>query len=197
MRVHVVHAHPLTESLSAALRAAVERGLATAGHDIDVLDLYAEDFEARLSAAERGRYHDTAANAQSVAPYVERLRAAEALVFVYPTWWNGLPAILKGWFDRVWLPGVAFDLPPDGRGAIVPLLGNIRRIATVTTYGAPRLHVLWVGDAGRRTIGRVLKPLCHPSARLDWHGLYSMNRATSERCGAFLGRVEGTMAKFG
>ncbi|MGE0255445.1 MAG: NAD(P)H-dependent oxidoreductase [Alphaproteobacteria bacterium] len=197
MRVLLVHAHPLSGSLSAALRTAAERGLAAAGHTVDALDLYAEDFEARLSADERARYHDTATNVGPVATHVARLRAAEALVIIYPTWWNGLPAILKGWFDRVWLPGVAFDLPKDGRGRIVPLLGNIRRVAVVTTYGSPRLHTFLMGDSGRRTIGRVLLRLCHPSARLDWHGLYDMNRATPERCGAFVAKVERAMAKFG
>ena len=51
----------------------------------------------------------------SVQKYATQLKETEAIVAIYPTWWYGLPAMLKGYFDRVWAPGIAFDIGADGK----------------------------------------------------------------------------------
>src|SRR5262245_66319295 len=87
-----------------------------------------------LARAERIVYHDLGANRGSVPDYIERLRRCDGMVLVFPTWWYGMPAILKGYIDRVWLPGVVFKLD---HGRTRPILDNIKRFAVVTTYGSP------------------------------------------------------------
>ena len=134
MRVLVIFAHPLEDSCGAALRDVVIRSLKGGGHTVDLCDLYREAFDPVLSVRERQTYRDTASNTENVTEHVHRLRQAEGVVFVFPSWWYGMPAILKGYFDRVWLPGVAFDFGPQ---AILPLLTNIRLFGVVTTTGAP------------------------------------------------------------
>src|SRR4029077_5328051 len=136
MRVLVVYAHPLSDSFAAALRDAVVAQLGAAGHEVDHCDLYAEGFDPVLTAPERRAYNTANPDLNAVDPYVARLRAAEALVLCFPTWWYGMPAILKGWFDRGWVTGGAFPWPGGG-GAIRPALHNIRKFAVVTTYGSP------------------------------------------------------------
>ena len=120
MRILVVWAHPLADSYSAALKDRAVSALQSSGHDIDLLDLYAEEFDPALSAQERIDYHDLELNVANVRPYVEQLRAAEGLLLVFPTWSFGFPAILTGWLQRVWIPGVAFGLRetegPSSRG---------------------------------------------------------------------------------
>ena len=84
--------------------------------------------------------------------YDEQLAAAEAIVLVYPAWWHGMPAMLKGYFDRVWLPGVAFDVTPDGR-VQTDRLQRIRRIIVVTTYGGSWwLERIMLGDPARTAL---------------------------------------------
>src|ERR1700675_692858 len=124
MRVLVIYAHPLGDSFDAALHQAVLAALRRGGHEVDDCDLYAEGFDPVLSAAERRAYNTPNPDLGGVATHVARLRAAEALAVCFPTWWSGMPAILKGWFDRVWAQGVAFHLP-EGGGAIRPGLANI------------------------------------------------------------------------
>src|SRR4051794_8245246 len=136
MRVLIVYAHPLSDSFAAALRDAVVARLQAAGHEVDHCDLYAEGFDPVLTASERRAYNTAIPDLTAVESHVARLRAAEALVLCFPTWWYGTPAILKGWFDRVWTNEVAFTLP-EGGGAIRPALHNIRKFAVVTTYGSP------------------------------------------------------------
>ena len=80
------------------------------GHEVDDCDLNVEGFDPVMSRQDRIDYHDAAVNRARVAPYVDRLLAAEALVFVFPVWNYGFPAILKGFVDKVFLPGVSFEL---------------------------------------------------------------------------------------
>ncbi len=192
MRVLVVHAHPVPESFNGALHRAAVARLAAAGHAVDDCDLYAEGFDPRLSADERRGYHAVPDNRAPVAGHVERLLAAEGLVLVYPVWNFGFPAILKGWFDRVFLPGVSFRLEA---GRVRPSLTNIRRLAAVTSYGGPRLRAMLVGDPPRRLVTRVLRGATG-FAPTSYLAHYDMNRSTDASRAAFLARVEAAMARF-
>ena len=122
-----------------------------------------------------------------VARYAEYVKAAEALVFVYPTWWSGLPAAMKGWMDRVLVQGVAFGFNDKNR--IVPQLGHVRRIAGVTTYGSSRLVTALGADGGRRTLARALRISAGWRTRTTWLGLHRMDTATDEDRRQFLDRV--------
>ena len=92
MRVHVVHAHPVETSYNRALFNAAVEALTAAGHTVDPLNLYDEAFQAVMSREERLNYHEVPDNlTPEIAPYVERLRAADAIVFVHPVWNYGYP----------------------------------------------------------------------------------------------------------
>lgn len=193
MRVLHLYCHPLAESFHAALRDAAAEGLARAGHEVDLLDLYAEGFEPVLTAEARRRYHDTSRNRAGLEPYVERLQRAEALVVQFPTWCFGPPAMLKGFLDRVLMPGVAFDLSDPAR--VRPLLGGIRSVTGLVTYGRDRLTALWMGDPPRKIVTRYLRWFVARRARVRYLALYGMNTADAARRAAFLARVRGELAR--
>ncbi|MFI4949006.1 MAG: NAD(P)H-dependent oxidoreductase [Alphaproteobacteria bacterium] len=196
MRVLVVYAHPLADSFAGALHRAVVAALMRSGHEVDDCDLYAEGFDPVLSAAERASYNTPSPDLSGVAEHIARLQAAEALVLCFPTWWYGMPAILKGYFDRVWAQGVAFQLPAGG-GAILPALGNIRRLWVVTTYGAPWWLIrLVLRDPVRAVIVGGLARLCGKGVRTRFLALYNIDAASRARCAAFLARVESAFARF-
>ena len=92
--------------------------LRAGGHMVDDLDLYAEKFDPVMSREQFAHYVDTRVNTREVEPYVTRLRAADALVLVFPVWFDGLPAIMQGYFQRVFLPGVALRI--DDAGPLSP-----------------------------------------------------------------------------
>ncbi|RVT83208.1 flavodoxin family protein [Rhodobacteraceae bacterium CCMM004] len=185
----VLYAHPCPESFCGALHGAVTGALADRGWEVDDCDLYAEGFQPVLTAEERRGYHDVGSNLAPVQGYVERLRAAEALVLVFPVWNFGYPAILKGFFDRVFLPGVSFTLA-DGR--LSPALTHVRKLAAVTTYGATRLSAVLAGDPPRRLVTRALRYTCAPET-LRYLALYDMNRADAAQRAAFLARASREM----
>lgn len=194
MNVLVVYAHPVETSFVAGLHAATVATLKTRGHTVDDCDLNAEGFNPVLSREERLQYHDTSRNTVAVAPYIARLKAADALVLVYPVWTFGFPAILKGYFDRVFLPGVAFDL--SARGDITLTLQHLKRLAAVCTYGADHWRALLAGDPPRKLVRRVLRAHIASGGRCDYLACYDMNHTTAERRAAFLQRVERTFQQW-
>jgi len=194
MRVLVVYCHPVETSFHAALHQEVLRNLRTAGHEVDDCDLYAEGFDPVLSREERLGYHEVPSNQIPLKPYIERLQWAEAIVFCFPTWCFGLPAMLKGYFDRLFMPGVAFDLRDPKN--VKPMLTNIQRISAVVTYGRPRWVAWYMGDPPRKIVTRYMRRLTGQQARVDYHAHYHMNVATEPQRKRFLQRVGHAMARF-
>ena len=198
MRVHVIHAHPVETSFNRALFNAVVGALTEKGHTVDALNLYEEQFDAVLSREERLNYHEVPGNlTPSVAPYVERLMAAEALVFVHPVWNYGYPAILKGYFDRIFLPGVSFILEGGGdRGRLVPNLKHIQKVAFVTTYGGNRWRTFVMGDPPRRLARRWAWATFGTPKPPQYLALYDMNNCTPQQLRGFVDRVKAAVGAF-
>jgi NAD(P)H dehydrogenase (quinone) len=190
MRVLVLFAHPVETSFGAALRRRVVDSLRAGGHEVDDCDLNAEGFNPLTSRQERIEYHDPSLNRASVAPYVDRLLAAQALVLVFPVWNYGFPAILKGFIDKVFLPGVSFDLGPDG--AYQPRPSEVKKLAAVCTYGGNRWRTMLMGDPPRKVVKRSLRSLFGLGATCQYLAHYDMNHTTPERRARFLAEVKRT-----
>ncbi len=172
MRSLVLFAHPCGESFNAAVHTTVVNTLTQKGWEVDDCDLYAEGFAPVLTEDERRGYHAEPQNIEPVKGYVDRMRAADALIMVFPVWNFGYPAILKGFLDRVCVPGVSFKLQ-DGK--VRPALTNIKHLVACTTYGGTRVRAMMNGDPPRRTVTRSLRYACGwPPTR--YLPLYDMNR---------------------
>ncbi|MDO8391208.1 MAG: NAD(P)H-dependent oxidoreductase [Actinomycetota bacterium] len=192
MRVLLIVAHPNTDSFTHALAARAETALQAAGHTVDLLDLYALGVSAAMSADEHRAYHSESPLIDPlITAHTELVKAAEAMVFVYPTWWSAQPAILKGWLERVMVPGVGFVF--NAKGKVRPGLTHVRRIVGISTYGSPRAYVKLVNDNGRRTLLRTLRLNTSLRGRTKWLGLYAIDTATATQRDRFLARVEKTM----
>ena len=193
MNILVLFSHPVETSFNASLHRMIVDRLVERGHVVDDCDLYAEDFDPRLSRTERMDYQDTQRNLESVRQYVERLRRAEGLVLCYPVWNYGYPAILKGFFDRVFLPGVSYRMV-DGKAQ--PMLHNIRKVEAVTSYGGSRFRAFLMGDPPRKLIQRLMRSTVKPGAPVGFSAHYSMNLSTDETREAFLKKVAARMDRF-
>jgi putative NADPH-quinone reductase len=194
MNVLLVAAHPCADSFTLAVAGAARDGLESAAHHVTTLDLYALGFDAAMSRRELDAYRSGDPPPDSmVRAHADLVAAAQVLVFVYPTWWSGLPAVLKGWLERVLVPGVAFSF--DERGKIVPGLQHVGRIVGISTYGSPWTYVKLVNDNGRRTLMRALKLTCGGDTATTWLGLYSLDTTGDNERRAFLDRVHHTMSR--
>ncbi len=175
-----------------ALHAAIVAVLRRGGHEVDNCDLYAERFDPILARDDRLIYDHAPLNRRNVACYVDRLLAAQGLIAISPVWSLGFPAMLKGYFDRVFLPGVTFEIQADG--SVATKLHNVQRLAAVCTYGASRLQCALLGDAPRHFIKRSVRSVCKPGAACDYLALYDLNTATDADRSRFLERVSSHFA---
>ncbi|MDX5433541.1 MAG: NAD(P)H-dependent oxidoreductase [Halomonas sp.] len=196
MKCLVITAHPLSRSLCASLTQRAVDSLKAMGHTVEVENLYAEKFDAALTEVERRSYYDGPYAAQQVEAQIERLLAAEAVVLVFPTWWFGFPAILKGWFDRVWAPGVTYD-HADRYGPIKPRLTQLRHLLAITSLGSP----WWVDRLVlRQPVKRVLKTAivgtCAPQCRLDMLSLYQSEQLSPQQVERFERRIERALKRW-
>src|SRR5271154_298064 len=187
LRILIVFAHPLETIFVSALHARVVEILRAGGHIVDDLDLYAEKFDPVMSREGLLRYVDMNANTREVEGYVQRLLAAEALVLVFPVWFDGLPAIMQGYFQRVFLPGVSVRI--DDAGLFHPHLRNIKRMAAVCAYGESRRDVSVKGDPPLRFVRDNVGALIDPKGRFEYLALYDMNFTRAPRRAAFMKRV--------
>ncbi|EJK78342.1 NAD(P)H-dependent oxidoreductase [Rhizobium sp. AP16] len=193
MRVLVLHSHPVEESYGAALHRQTIESLQAAGHEVDDCNLYAEGFDPVLTRHGRMIYHDYPENTEAVKSYVERLQRAEGLVIVTPVWNFGFPAILKGYFDRVWLPGVTFELV---NGKVTSKLKHIQKLGAVMTYGADPFRAFIVGNPPKKIIKRMIRAMIKPFAPVVFLAHYDMNRSTDETRKRFLEKVKREMERF-
>lgn len=167
-RALIVHAHPEPLSLNGALTRLAVDTLTEQGMAVEVSDLYAQDFKAvagradfaRLANSERLGYvheqrHASAdrAYARDILREQDRVAAADLLIFQFPLWWYAVPAILKGWADRVLTHGFAYT---DAHLFETGLLRGKRAMLSVTTGGTQEELL-----ADRQTTGTIeefLKP---------------------------------------
>ena len=190
MKCLVVITHPLKDSLCSYLGTHVVFRLKDQGHKVSVEDLYDSGFDPVLSESERASYYTESYDAIDVENQVLRLKEAEAIVLVYPTWWFSFPAILKGWFDRVWGPGIAYD-HADDFGPIRPRLIKLRKVLAITSLGAPwwvdRL-VMW--QPLKRVVKYALLGACARGSRLSYLSLYKSENLNKIRVDNFVKKID-------
>lgn len=194
MQTLIVHAHPDPASFSAGLFRLVRETLQQQGHGVDTIDLYAEGFDPVLKPDEKAAYLEGPDWLQQrFAPHIELILRAEHLVLVYPTWWWGPPAMLKGWLERVWLPRITFE-PARRKGErLRPRMQHVRRFTVVTHGGSPWWWLKLMGDPHQRMMMRGMAMLFHPRCRKTWLQLHDMNNVDARDCDRFRQRVRAAL----
>ena len=190
MKVLVVLAHPNPDSFSHAIVDKVSATLADCGHSVSVIDLYAIDYSSAMTRAELAAYPtSTPAIDPVVIEHTQLIQECSTIVFVYPTWWSSMPAILKGWIDRTMLPGIAFSVDPQTL-KLQPGLTNVRRLVGISTFGGPRLASFVVRDNGSKIVTRSLRAICHRRCRTTWLRMFNVDSSTVAQREKFLRRIE-------
>jgi len=186
----VVLAHPLKNSLCKHLTEKTIAHLKKQGYQVTVKDLYAENFNPVLSTSERESYYKEQFDDLQLESDIAQLKQAESLVLIFPTWWFSFPAILKGWFDRVWAPGHAYEHASD-YGPIKQCLSNLKEMKVVTTLGSP----WWVNTfILRNPVKKVLKlallGACATNCKFKMLTLYKSEKLTESKVDDFIGKIE-------
>ena len=192
MNCLVVLAHPLENSLCHYLSEEMVNHMVSKGYKVTVKDLYKENFNPVLTKAERASYYEKQFDSSQLTDDIDQLREAETLVLMFPTWWFSFPAILKGWFDRVWAPGYAYNHASD-LGAITPCLEKLKTVNVVTTLGAP-----WWVDFFilRQPVKKVLKiallGACAKKCDFKMLSIYKSESLTESKIANFVKKIKAT-----
>jgi NAD(P)H dehydrogenase (quinone) len=134
MRVMVTIDHPWSESFNHAILGVVTTTLEDNGHKVDLLDLHQEGFDPVMHVDELAAYAQGKSLDPKVGAYQRRIEQADHLIYIFPVWWEVMPALLKGFFDKVFLPEWAFR-----EADATPLLTHIQGATVITTMGAPEV----------------------------------------------------------
>ena len=185
MRLLLVHAHPNPQGFTAAVRDAVLAGAQARGAEARLIDLCAEGFDPRLTAAEWASYA-TPNLPPDLAAHLAHLHWADTLVFTAPVWWGSVPPVLRGWVDRLFRPGIAFDV---AGGRLTPCLTNIRTMVLVTSTGAPWAYWRLIRRSPERDILRAIAPCVHPRARQVHLALHGIDTTTPAHRSTHLAKV--------
>lgn len=187
MRLLIVLAHPDPEGFCPALARAAAGAARKAGHEVRLTDLCAEGFSPVLDAGEL-RAPPGPPQASDAAEQAAHLIWAEGVLLVFPLWWSGPPAVLKGWMDRVLRPGFAYEVAGPG-APLRPGLTRIRRLGAIMTTGAPWwFWRLGLGRAGRR-VPKAIAPCVAPGARRLWLAMHGVDSSTPQARARFTARV--------
>ncbi|MCO5236021.1 MAG: NAD(P)H-dependent oxidoreductase [Chitinophagaceae bacterium] len=152
MRIAIVFNHPYEGSYCNAILTAVTNGLQKANHEIDLIHLDNDGFNPVMTKADLKAFVQRKPIDPKVIEYKERLDKAEHLIFIFPIWWELMPAMTKGFIDKVIFPGVAYDYTPSGN-RMIPLLKNLKGVTLITTMNTPSImYRLLFGNAIKKAI---------------------------------------------
>lgn len=195
MKVVIVFNHPYEGSFGNAILNSVTKGLKGANHEVDLMHLDNDGFNPVMSKADLQAFVDHKPVDPQVIDYNKRLEQADHLIFIFPIWWDLMPAMTKGFLDRVLTPGVVYDHHPRGFG-LVPLLKNLRGVTIITTMNKPKImYSLLIGNLIKKAmIKSVFKTMGYKN--LKWLSYNMVKSVNQEKRVKWLTEIEKRVSKF-
>lgn len=186
----IVSASPSQTSLTSSLAEYCKDVAIGRGSKVSHINLYAERFDPVLSEVERNNYYTVKRIDPIVCGMAAKVAEADVILLIFPTWWGGFPAILKGWFDRIWAPYIAFDFSPEA--GMTGRLDNLEKLIVVTTWALPS----WIDrfvllSAMKRTLKHLIIRAGAPQCRVKYLAIYSVNKTPDRQ----LQRVKAKLQK--
>ena len=192
MKVAVVFNHPYEGSYCNAILESVKSGLQKANHELDIIHLDKENFNPVMTAEDLKAFRDKKPVDLKVIEYKKRLEQADHLVFIFPIWWELMPALMKGFIDKVIFPGVAYDYVNGSNTRMKPLMTNIKGVTVITTMNTPRiLYRLIFGNAVQKALMRgTFWKLGYKNRK--WISLNMVKSVSDEKRKSWLSKIEKT-----
>jgi NADPH-q uinone reductase len=186
----IIYAHPYEQSFNHAILQRVRELLESKGEAYKLIDLYADGFNPAYTKEELALFNQGKALDPLVLHYQEILKKTDRLIFIFPIWWADMPAIVKGFEDKVFLKTLAYNPTPTG---IKGCLTQIREAVIITTSTAPTWYLkFFCGNViGKTMIGHTLKGIGVGSGR--WINFGGMDKSTAQARQSFLDKLSGKL----
>jgi len=189
MRVVIVFNHPYEGSYCNAILNSVKSGLGKAGQEIDIIHLDNDKFNPVMTASDLLAFKNKKSVDSQAKDYIQRVKAADHLVFIFPIWWELMPALMKGFIDKVIFPGETYDYTSSGYG-MVTLMKNIKSITVITTMNTPAImYKLIYGDVIKKALikGTLQKSGCK---KVKWLSLNMVKMSSVDKRVIWLKKIE-------
>jgi len=195
MNVTIVFNHPYEGSFCNAILNSVCLGLKEADHQIDIIHLDEDGFNPVMTADDLKAFREKQPIDPKVIGYKNRLEKADHVVFIFPIWWELMPAMMKGFVDKVIFPGLAYDYVNGSNTRMKPLLDNIKGITVITTMNTPGiLYRLVFGNAIQKSFMRgTFWKLGYKNRK--WISFNRVKQVSDEKRQSWLAGIEKTFAK--
>lgn len=193
MRVVIVFNHPYEGSYCNAILNSVKSGLDKAGHEVDVIHLDNDKFNPVMTGEDLLAFKNKKSIDAQAIEYIQRVKAADHLVFIFPIWWELMPALMKGFIDKVIFPGETYDYTSSGYG-MVTLMKNLKSITVITTMNTPAImYKLIYGDAIKKALikGTFKKMGCK---KVKWLSLNMVKMSSKDKRVKWLQQIESRFA---
>lgn len=194
MKVVIVFNHPYEGSYCSAILKSVESGLVKAGHEIDIIHLDKDQFDPVITADDLLAFRNKKAIDPKAINYIQRIKAADHLVFIFPVWWELMPARMKGFIDKIIFPGEFYDYTKSGYG-MIPLMRNIKSATVITTMNTPSyIYKFIFGNAIKNSLIKgTLKKTGYK--KVEWISFNMVKASSNEKRTRWLEQTEMQFAK--
>jgi putative NADPH-quinone reductase len=188
MEALIIYAHPWPGSYNHAILDAVKSGLHRANISCTVIDLNEERFDPVLAVSELAEYVDGVVKDPVLREYQRKIAAASLLFFIFPIWWGTIPAILKGFMDRVFTKDWAFTIRPSG--ALKGKMHFIRSATVISTMNAPGFfYKFFMGNSLRHVFIKGFLNTCG-IRKVKWFNLTRVVYVPAEKRKRWLAQIE-------
>lgn len=140
--ITIIFAHPWHGSFNKAILDEVIQNIEQSGKEYSLIDLYKDQFNPVFNEEELAQFSKGMALDPVVKKYQELLQKSESVIFIFPVWWYDMPAIMKGFVDKVFLKEFVYL---SGKTGLIGLLTNIKHSTVITTSDGPRWYLRWIG----------------------------------------------------
>lgn len=195
MKVVIVFNHPYDGSFCNAILQAVQNGLSRGNHEFDLIHLDKDNFNPVMTSGDLKAFRDKKPVDPKVLEYNERIKEADHLVFIFPIWWELMPALMKGFVDKVIFPGVAYDYKDASNTYMKPLWTNLTGMTMITTMNTPNwAYWLIFGNAIKKAmlLGTFWK-MGYKNRK--WISLNMVKMVSKEKRETWLKKIEDNFAK--
>ncbi|MFK8297089.1 NAD(P)H-dependent oxidoreductase [Capnocytophaga cynodegmi] len=183
----IIYAHPYEKSFNYAILQETKKLLEIKGEAYRIIDLYAEKFNPVYTKEELALFSKGQALDPQVLHYQQYLKQAKRLIFIFPIWWGDVPAIVKGFFDKIFLKTLTYE--ETKLGTLKGKLTNIKKALIITTATAPTFYLKFFGGNAiqKIVINHTLKSVGVKKGK--WLNCGATNKTTDEKRRKFLKKL--------
>lgn len=183
----IIYTHPSAASFNHEILNRLSNYFSKYDEDFQLIDLYSDGFNPLMSSDEWDQYGKKQPDDELVKKYQRTIDGSNELVFIFPIWWHNMPAMLKGFLDRVMLNDFAYNEENDWKG----LMTYIKKITVITTSTVSRDYLMDAcGDPVENVfIKRTLTDMGMNTENANWIHFGNINTSTEEEREEFLNNI--------